>query len=252
MRSASLSLHVVCWLLIVISTDGAEPKVREPATPQSLVGKTVTWQAHWDNRAGVPTMVPSSVTFQMHDESEVWISGLDWLVTFVYRDNQPFPHFVQRLPVAPDEVRERVLQPFARLAKLTAKVPLYTNCFRKITTLKADSRETLLIAFKHEAASADMLAFYKDQTGHPIEKVRFWIAPVDLDFPVILYIVDGLPYIGKVNFHTRSFKPLYLDFDYIGDPDTEPHNKGLKLMSGIKAEGDQFELRDGRLIRVAR
>src|SRR5439155_16787581 len=115
--------------------------------------------------------------------------------------------------------------------------------------IKGDTREKLLGAFQREACSSNMLAFYRKNLGRA-EKLRFWIAPVDLDFPVILYTVERSPYVGKVYFGTRSLLPLYSEFNYITDPGSKTHARGLRLIRGIKSEGDQFELRDGRLIPV--
>ena len=249
MKSAFL---LICWLVVTFVTIGAESNGQGPATPASLVAKTIAWQAHWDNSAGMPTKIPSTVTFKLHEQSDAWITNLDWVITFVYQDNQPFPHFVQRLSLPPNEVRQRAIQPFAGLAATTIKVPAYTNSFHKITTFKPDVQQKLLAAFKHEACSTETLTYYKDDTGAPVKQVRFWIAPVDLDFPVMLYVVEGVQYVGRVNFDTHSLKPLYSDFDYIGDKDTEPHAQGLKLINAIKAEGTGFELKNGQLVPVVR
>lgn len=55
---------------------------------------------------------------------------------------------------------------------------------------------------------------------------------------------------GKVYFGTRSLKLLYAECNYITDPGSETHEQGLKVISGIKAEGEQFELQNGKLIPV--
>jgi hypothetical protein len=251
MKTPIFYLHTISWLLVTFSMRGAEQTGNVSEIPAKLVAESVAWQVHWDGRAGVTSKAPSTLTFKIHDQSGAWISGLDWIISFANWDGQPLPNFVQRLP-ASGEVRQTAMLPFESLTKMTAKLPAYTNSFRKISTLKPDIQQKLLNAFKHEACSAEMLAYYKDDTGQPVKKVRFWIAPVDVDFPVMLYFVEGVPYIGKVYFHTHSLKSLHSEYNYIGDQDNETHGQGLRLMSGIKAEGDLFELEDGHLVPVTR
>ncbi len=110
----------------------------------------------------------------------------------------------------------------------------------------------MLAAFGQGACTGKKLAFFKSQAGKPVEKLRFWIAPVDPDFPVLLFTVEGAPHVGKVYFGTRSGKLLYAECNYITDRGSVTHYQGLKLISAIKAEGDQFELRNGRLVPVPR
>jgi len=231
---------------------GGEQNGKAPEIPATLVAKTVAWQVHWDRKAGMTGKAPETLTFKMDEKSEVWINGLQWIISFDDRNGEPFPYLVQRVPELPEEMKRDAPLPFARRAEASVKLPAYSNSFRKLSTFKADIRETLLDAFNHEAGSTNMLAFYKDQTGQPVKKVRFWIAPVDLNFPVILYAVEGVPYVGKVYFGLRSFKPLYSEFNYITDPGSETHNQGLKLISAIKAEGDQFKLQNGHLALAGR
>jgi len=92
------------------------------------------------------------------------------------------------------------------------------------------------------------MAYYKDDSGKSPAQIHFWIAPVDLDFPVMLYFVEKVPYIGKVYFREHSLEPLYSEFNYIGDLDNETHGRGLRQMDGIKTEGDLFKLEAGHLV----
>jgi hypothetical protein len=249
MKSATLLL-LICLSALVSS--GAERGAEGPPTPAALIAKTVTWQVHWDNRAGIRTKVPPTITFKTLEESKVWVAGLEWIITFVYQDHQPFPQFVQRLSASPDEVRQKALAPFVGLKAATVTVPAYGHSFGKLSKVEPVVRAKLVDAFRSESCSAHMLAFYKDETGQPVKRVRFWIAPVDPDFPVMRYIVEGVPYVGTVNFDTRTFKPLYVDFDYIGDAGTEPRKQGLRLIHAAQEEGDCFELRNDSLLPVTR
>ena len=219
----------------------------DPEVPVTLVAKTVAWQVHWDHRAGIASKAPSTLTFKINTNSEVWVDGLKWIISFDDRNGELFPFSVDH---APECIKPDASLPFARLAKATVKLPAYTDSFHKISAVKAATREKLLDALTHEVGTDKMLAFFKEQTGQPVEKLRFWVAPIDLDFPVLLYTVEGAPYVGKVYFGTRSLKLLYAECNYITDPDSETHEQGLKVISGIKVEGDQFELRNGKLILV--
>lgn len=212
----------------------------------------MAWQAHWDHWAGVPTQPPATLTFKMHDQSEVWVRELNWVVSFAFEGRQPFPNFVRRLSDLPDEASQRAALPFAQRTAATVKVPVYTKLFRKVSAYKTDVHEQLLDAFKGEACSPDTMALHKNAAGRPVRNPHFWIAPLDIDFPVMLYFVEGVPYVGKVYFDTDSLKALYSEFNYIGDEGTGSRTADLKLMSGIKAEGERFELRGGRLVPVPR
>lgn len=241
---------IIALLLLTPLITGAEQTSKLPKVSAKLVAESVAWQAHWDNEAGVTSKVPAMLTVKIHDRSEAWVSDLDWVINFADWDGQPLPNFVHRLS-AESEARQSIMSPFAALEKVTVELPDYTNRFHKIRSLGPDIQQKLLSAFQHEACNAETLAYYKDGDGHPIKKIRFWIAPVDTDFPVMLYFVEGVSYTGKVYFHTQSLKPLHSEFNYIGDPGDETQKQGLKLMDAIKSEGDLFELKDGHLAPVA-
>jgi hypothetical protein len=250
MKPAISFLQVMPWLLAATLVSSAEQNEQGPKISPELVAKTVAWQVHWDQRSGVPNKAPSTLTFKMHNQSGVWIGELNWIISFAYEGSQPFPNFVQRLPELPNEVSQKAMLPFAQLVAATVKLPTYTNSFQKISTLKPDIQQKLLDAFKHEACSADMLALCKNQSGLLVKRPRYWIAPVDLNFPVLLYCVEGVPYIGKVYFDTHSLKALYSEFNYSGDEGTESRKCDLKLIIGIKVEGDAFDLKNGQLVKV--
>lgn len=241
-------LQTVFWLLSTMLVSGADQSGKDPEVPAMLVAKTVAWQIHWDHRAGMASRAPSMLTFKINTNSEVWVDGLKWIISFDDRNGELFPFNVDH---APEYIKRDAALPFARLAKVTVKLPAYTNSFHKISAVKADSREKLLGAFKRETCDDKMLEFYKNQTGQPIKKVRFWIAPVDLDFPVLLYTVEGVQYVGKVYFGTHSSKPLYSECNYITEPGSDAHDQGLKLINAIKAEGTAFDLKNGQLVPVA-
>jgi hypothetical protein len=254
------ALPILLLAILIYSTAGqavgapkesaAAPRTSgDPEVPATLVAKTVAWQVHWDQRAGMASKAPSTLTFKINTNSEAWIDGLKWIICFDDRNGESFPFYVER---APEEMKRDTLPSFARLAKETVKLPAYTDSFHKISAVKADMRKKLLDAFEQEACTGKMLAFFKDQTGQPVEKLRFWIAPVDLDFPVLLYTVEGAPYVGKVYFGTRSLKLLYAECNYITDPGSEAHDQGLKLIKAIKAEGTGFELKNEQLVPVER
>lgn len=250
MKFTILLAQVGACVLASLSSAG-ERNGNGPGTTANLVAKTVAWQVHWDNKVGIPTKVPSTLSLRMHGQSEAWVSGIDWVIAFAYEREQPFPNFVQRLPGLPDEVRQRAMLPFARAPQVKVELPSYTSSFHRINTIEPSVRQRLLDAFKREACRTDILALCKDEAGRWVTNVRFWIAPVDLSFPVILYYVEGVPYIGRVYFDTRSLTAVYVDFDYIGDKGTGSRDSDEKRMKGIKAEGDQFELQNGRLTPIA-
>jgi hypothetical protein len=219
----------------------------DPEVPAALVAKTVAWQVHWDHQAGMASKAPSMLTFKINTNSEVWVDGLKWIISFDDRNGELFPFSVDH---APEYIKPDASLLFARLTKATVKLPAYADSFHKISAVKATTREKLLDALTHEVSTDKMSAFFKEQTGQPVEKLRFWVAPVDLDFPVLLYTVEGAPYVGKVYFGTHSLKLLYAECNYITDPGSETHEQGLKVISGIKAEGDEFELQNGKLTPV--
>jgi len=238
----------VLLALLVLSARQAVCAPRTQANteiPATLVVKTVAWQIHWDRRAGMASRAPASLTFKINTNSEVWVDGLKWIISFDDRSGELFPFNVNH---APEYINPNASLPFARLAKATVELPAYADSFHKIIAVKAVTREKLLEALTHEVSTDKMLAFFKEQTGQPFEKLRFWVAPVDLDFPVLLYTVEGMPYVGKIYFGTRSLKSLYAECNYITDTGSKTHEQGLKLIKAIKAEGTAFELKHGQLI----
>ena len=251
MKSAVLTLLLALSVVSQAPAQAAQPS-RHLAVPAGLVAKTVAWQAHWDEKAGIAGETPAVIAFRMRDQSEAWILGQDWIVSFAQWDGQPLPNYVQRLAAPGDEVRERALLPFRNLTNWTARVPGYTNSFRPVRALHRELRARLLDVFAQKACDSENLAFYKERLEQLSGLLRFWIAPVDSGFPIILYFVEGMPYLGKVYFHTRSLKPLYSEFNYITDEGSETHQQRATLMAAIRAEGDLFELRNGRPTPVER
>ncbi len=245
MKTTTFLQIMVCGSTTLIS--GAEQKEKSPEVPATLVAKTVAWQVHWDHRAGTGGEAPATVTFKINTSSEVWVGGLKWIISFDDRNGELFPFYVEHNP---EYTKRGASSAFAPLAKRTIKLPAYTDSFHKMSAFQSDTKQKLLEAFEHEACTGKDMAFYMKQTGKPVEKLRFWIAPVDPDFPVLLYIVEGVPYVGKVYFGTRSLKPLYSEFNYITDPGSEAHDRGVKLIAAIKAEGTAFKLKNGQLVPV--
>jgi hypothetical protein len=212
-----------------------------------LVAKAVSWQLHWDGDAGLTSKSPATITFKRDEKSEVWVDELNWVISFDERNGNPYPYFLQRVTELPDEMKQLAPLPFIHIKAMSARLPAYTNTFLKISKINAATRKKLLATVQHEACNAEMLSFYKDNTHRPIEKLHFWIAPVDTNFPVVLYIIEGAPYIGKVYYGTHTLKPLYSEFNYISDnPKWRAANQ--KLMARLRSEGDEFHILNGQLL----
>lgn len=243
---------VVCGILLYgpLVADGADTVREPPALPGSLVGKTLAWQLHWDQRVKTGVTVQSKVTFRARDQWEVLVEPLEWIISFNYRGTQPFPNHLLRLSEVPVEVRRQDVEPFASLPKSVVVVPRYEESFRRISSYRSDVRQRLLACFEAEACAKESVSSYAGDDGKPVKDIRFWIAPVDVHFPVIMYFVEGVPYIGRIYFDTRSTKPIYAELNYITEAGSRSHQEGLKLMSAIKAEGDSFDFKDGRLIQA--
>ncbi len=196
---------------------------------------------------GLASSGMSAVTFEIHEASaEVLVNNFKWILAYGYGGNQSYPIAVDRLTKLPEEVGSRALGRFGNCAQVEVKLPDYGSSFNKISSYKSDLYQKLLSCFTTEACSRESLSYYRDAVGKRIKNVRFWIAPVDPRFPVIMYLVEGVPYIGKVYFDTQSIKPVYSEFKYISD---DPHwrKAELKLMDAIRSEGDLFELKNRQL-----
>ena len=239
-------LAIVLLLASVAVTGSLAERPFDVST--NLVAETVAWQLYWDQRMGLTKGGMSSATIQVRQESaEVLVNGGEWLVAYGYGGNQSYPISVDRPAELPNEVRSRALARFRNSVPVTVKVPDYKHSFRKISSHTSEVREKLLTCFVTEACNRESLSYYKDHTGQPIKSPQFRIAPVDPQFPVIMYYVEGVPYIGRVYFETQSLKPVYFDFNYISD-DPRWRKAQLKLMDAIRAEGDLFEFKGQRLI----
>ena len=66
----------------------------------------------------------------------------------------------------------------------------------------------------------------------------------------MMFLVEGVPYIGKVYFDTRAFKRLYSEFTYIGVPEAPWRKAKERLMDAIRVEGDQLDFNNGELAFV--
>lgn len=247
MKPTVCLLHAAICLLFSVLVSGAGQDRIAPEVPPTLVAKMVVWQTHWDHLTGVKSQPPSLITFRTDSNARVWVDGLNWIISFDDRKGEFFPSSIQRVAELPDEMKQAAPSSFVGLAPTTASLPIYTNSFHRIVTFEAGARRKLLAVLESDACTTTNLSFYREQVGKPGAVIRFWVAPVDLDFPVLLYVVEGVPYVGKLYFGTRSFKVLYSDFSYIGD-EGKPHQDGLKLINAIKQEGDRFELRKGSLV----
>src|SRR5262245_56435899 len=157
-------VQTILWPLTTILLSAADQHAKDPELPLALIAKTVAWQAHWDQRAGIATKAPGTLTFKINKNSEVWVDELKWIISFDDRNGEWFPFYVEH---APESVKRDA---FTRLPKAIAKLPIYTNHFHPISTIQADKRSKLLDAFNHEASSESDVAFYKSQTGQPVEK----------------------------------------------------------------------------------
>lgn len=236
-------------VLLLASAAGTTSLAEKPFDiSTNLVAETVAWQLHWDQRMGLTSGGMSSATVQVRRESaEVLVNNVKWVLAYGYGGNQSYPIAVDRLTELPDEVRSRALARFGNSPTVTVKVPDYRHSFKKISSHASDLREKLLACFAMKACSHESLSYYKDDAGQPIKNPRFRIAPVDPQFPVIMYYVEGVPYIGRVYFETQSLRPVYYEFNYISD-DPSWRKAQLKLMDAIRFEGDVFEFKNQQLI----
>jgi hypothetical protein len=235
-------------LLWAVSVRAETPNAEPPITSE-LVAKTVTWQLHWDEKSGVIKSASiKKIGFKNNDEIAVRISPLDWIVNFASRSNQVFPNNIEKLEGPSDEVRQRAEKPFERLKETVVSVPNYSSSFVKVSALKKDEQQKIFTAIKSEAFNDESLEFFRKVDDKPTKPLRIWVAPVDLNFPVILCFVEGTAYIGKVYFDTKTLNAVYSDFNYIGDPPAPWRKERLRLMEAIRKEGDVFEFKNGKLI----
>jgi hypothetical protein len=236
---------MVIWVLQAKATETNQAY----AIKDDLIGKSIAWQLHWDKQAGIAT--PNrikQVAIKNNQDLEVWVARLDWIINYGENRSQVFPNYFQRLNDEHPDVRKHALDPFERIQERSIPVPEYTNTFQPLSGLNTIVKTKVLDAFKTEACSADMLAFYADESGQRITSPRFWIAPVDTNFPVMLYLVEGAPHIGKVYFDTKSLKAVYSEFNYIGDKEAPWRKERLRQMRAIRLEGDRYELKNGELV----
>jgi len=235
----------VCFgFLLVLQVNAADTT---PDVTPKIIGETIAWQQHLDRGMGLSSNSLSAVNIKIREQSdEVLVTNAGWVLSFGHKGKQSYPINVEKLDQLPQEVISRETIPFMQLRTTTLEVPDYAKHFQKVSSLKPNDRERLLACFIEQACSHEALSFYIKDTGQTIKKPEFWIAPVDLHFPVIMYFVEGVPYIGKVYFDTETLKPIYFDFDYISD-DTKWREACFKLMATIRLEGDSFVLENGQL-----
>ena len=235
----------IAFIFLIVSQANAADLASDASS--NLIGETVAWQQHIDQNMGLSSNRLSTVDVKILEQSnEVLVKNFKWVVSFGCEGKQPYPINVERLDQLPQEVSAQEIKPFTHLRITTLEVPDYTKRFQKLSSLQPDVCDKLLACFIAQACSRESLSYYTDDTGQIIKNPEIWIAPVNRTFPVIMYFVEGVPYIGKVYFDTKTLRPIYFTFDYVSD-DPEWRKACFKLMVKIRTEGDLFELKNGRL-----
>jgi hypothetical protein len=205
-----------------------------------LASQTIAWQLHWDAQTRGKVKLPSTIEIKLlSDTSEVFVGELKWVISYGYTESQEYPIYVDRVGRYADDLSNSIVR-FSGAPTVIVMLPDYQKTFSKLSVARADTREKILQAFRSQACSKEALSYYIAEDGNRVDQPRFWIAPVNPEFPVLMYYVEGVPYIGKVYFHTKTFKPAYFEFDYISDVQDE-RLINQKLMRAIRAEGDLFE-----------
>ena len=221
-------------------------------TSSNLLARTVSWHLHWENKMGfVPPGLQNMVTVKVREgTADMLVTGFNWSITYGFNEDQLYPIQFARLADFPEELRNRTISTFASANALALQLPNYQSDFKRLSAYSPALRGKLLACFEAEACSVESLSYYKDENNKLLHHPRLWIAPVSDQFPVILYFVENVPYIGKVYFNTSTFKPVYADFSYISD-DSKWRGSCLKLMKAVRSEGDLFEFSGGHLIAVS-
>ncbi len=128
-------LRTALGVLSAVTVSGAGRPAKALEIPAKLVATTVAWQLHWDEKAGLTSGVPSVLTFRVNEESEAWVDGLRWIISFDDRDGDPFPYCLQRVSELPDEMKPIAPNRFGLAPRTTVTLPAYTHSFQKISTL---------------------------------------------------------------------------------------------------------------------
>jgi hypothetical protein len=236
----------IAFIFLIVSQADAADLASDASS--KLIGESVAWQQHLDNDMGLSSNWLSTVDVTICEQSEeILVKNFKWVVSFGCKGNQFYPINVEQLGQLPQEVSTQEIAPFMHLRTTTLEVPDYTKRFQKLSSLQPNVYEKLLACFIAQACSQESLSNYTDGAGQTIKNPEIWIAPVDRNFPVIMYFVEGVPYLGKVYFDTKTLKPIYFSFDYVSD-DPEWRKACFKLMAKIRTEGDLFVFTNGRLI----
>jgi len=217
-----------------------------PPIPAKMVAQYYLFNRYWDCKMGADNTTPDLLTIKINDKQLlVWVKEFDDLIFFDYKNGQLYPIGAVPLKSHTDE------DLFAGIEETPIDLSKYKINMQPFNSLESNKQKMMLESLFQRAFDTDFLRLINNNLKRPVHEFRFRIGPVDIEYPVMYFCTEGMPYVNTCYFNTQSFKSVYTAGNYIGDEVVEGvtvtlydklHQYRVNLLNAIEQEGEVYKL----------